>query len=238
MKPAYEFARQMLTQPSKQNTLPSRPRSHVLEDESKTFIHNGVRNQFTEQGPKRSSSERALAKAYDYQGQVAGGNKDYETANVLLMRSLRLAQQEKQLEMEAVILHNLGTIADFQKDPRSARKFFSRSLSIKRKCRASPSRMGMSTVALATIDRKERRFSDSESRLRATLDFATKAGDRRLLAFYLQEKARLDTMQGGSTALQFAEEALSIWKSLASARDIDETERLIYLIRNGEAVDD
>jgi len=109
-------------------------------------------------------------------------------------------------------------------------------LAIKKKYNASPTRLGITLYALATIFRKQQRFSDAEQKLTETWNLATQAGDRRLLAFCLQEKARLCAVLKRDTAIQLAHEALAIWKSLGSKRDIEDTQRLISRIKRGREI--
>ncbi len=181
---------------------------------------------------------KGIAIVYDYKGQIAGAKKDYHRARHLLEQSLTLWEKEGELEDQAITLHNLGTIADFQGDTAAAQQFFARSLAIKKRLRVMPSRLAITHLALATVTRKQQRLKHAGRQLQLAENIVRDVNDKRLLAYVLQEKTRLVALADRDAALLLATQARSLWESLDSARDMEETDKMISSIRRGQPIPD
>ena len=181
--------------------------------------------------------DEALAKMWDYEGQVQGALGHYRAARTLLERSLAIARSGELRSIQAVTLHNLGTIADLEGNGKASIEYFKQSFELKRQLKSPPSSIAITLLALAVTARKATRYREARQTLSKVEGLATKLADKRILAFYWQERAKLNYVTSGPDAAECANIALRLFSSLGSPRDIAETQKLIASIRDGEALD-
>jgi tetratricopeptide (TPR) repeat protein len=168
---------------------------------------------------------------------VARALSQYAKARVLLERSLALSRKEHCDSIEAITLHNLGTIADFQGDLAGALRYFRRSLRKKRQLHSVSNSIAITHLALAVIARKLGRYASANRSLSTVAALVFPLNDKRLIAFYWQERAKLEYVTTIGTPLKSADAALELFEGLDSPRDIRETQELLAKIRRLDALD-